>query len=291
MRAFSTAGASSPLSFVCFPLTFRFTLCIFVVGGLQMGTDIHSIAQVMRDGQWVTVAIGIDGDQRSYNTFAMLANVRNGTGFAGCRTSTGFPVIHEPRGLPDDLEVDEDSDGVLVDKSQLVCAWDWDGNEKPIDSPEAWRVKYITDEDPRMSMGDHSFSWCTLAELRAFIENVAKKTETFLVGVVSRADYEEHEKTGKPYESWYGEDGRDDHCHLVVNSIVWPLPWWDSPAGVGVVYEEGGLADFYTHVHTSWPVNAAEESRLCQIEAALSLVANRAGVNADNLRFVYGFDS
>ena len=28
-----------------------------------MGTDIHSIAQVKRDGRWTTVAIGIDGDQ------------------------------------------------------------------------------------------------------------------------------------------------------------------------------------------------------------------------------------
>jgi hypothetical protein len=178
--------------------------------------------------------------------------------------------------LPDDLEVDEDGDAVLIDKSQLVCAWDWDGNEKPIDSPEAWRVKYITDEDPRMSMGYHSFSWCTLAELRTFIENVAKKTKTFLVGVVSRADYEEHQKTGKPYESW---------CGMISGPGVFVA------GRVGVVYEEGGLADFYTHVHTSWPVNAAAKSRLCQIEAALSLVANRASVDADNLRFVYGFDS
>lgn len=92
-----------------------------------MGTDIHSIAQVNRDGQWQTVAVGIDGDQRSYNTFAMLANVRNGYGFAGCRTSTGFPVIHEQRGLPEDLEADENA-GLRVNKSDLVCAWDWDGN-------------------------------------------------------------------------------------------------------------------------------------------------------------------
>lgn len=192
-----------------------------------MGTDIYSIAQVKRDGKWVTVAINIDGDQRSYNTFAMLANVRNGTGFAGCR----FPVIHEPRGLPDDTD-------------------------------QEW-------------LGNHSFSWCTLAELRAFIENVAKKTETFLVGVVSRADYEEHHKTGKPYETW---------CEMISEPGVFVAD------RVGVVYQEGGLADFYTLVHTSWPVNAAEQSRLCQIETALSLVANRAGVDADNLRFVYGFD-
>ena len=52
-----------------------------------MGTDIHSIAQVKRDGRWTTVAIGIDGDQRNYNTFAMLANVRNAT------------VVHRPSRL------------------------------------------------------------------------------------------------------------------------------------------------------------------------------------------------
>ena len=116
-----------------------------------MGTDIHSIAQVNRDGRWQTVAVGIDGDRRSYNTFAMLADVRNGYGFAGCRTSTGFPVIHEQRGLPEDLKTNEDN-GLLINKTDL-------------------------DEEP-MYLGDHSFSWCTLAELRFFIKHVAKKTET-----------------------------------------------------------------------------------------------------------------
>lgn len=41
-----------------------------------MGTDIHSIAQVQVDGKWRTVAVGIGGDPRSYNMFAMLADVR-----------------------------------------------------------------------------------------------------------------------------------------------------------------------------------------------------------------------
>lgn len=232
-----------------------------------MGTDIHSIAQVNRDGRWQTVAIGIDGDQRSYNTFAMLANVRNGYGFAGCRTSTGFPVIHERRGLPEDLEADEDN-GLLINKSDLVCAWDWDGDEKPIDSPDAWRVKYITETEPKMYLGDHSFSWCTLAELRAFIENVAKKTETRIVGVVTRAQYEYHKATGKPYKSWSG-----------------------MISGHGVVVESDPPGPRATHVQTSWPVNAAAESRLCEIEAALALVAERTGASPENIRFVYGFDS
>ena len=244
-----------------------------------MGTDIHSIAQVKRDGQWVTVAIGIAGDQRNYNTFAMLANVRNGRGFAGCWTSTGFPVIHEPRGLPEDLAAvdddieDDDADySVHVDKAQLVAAWDWDGNEKPIDSPDAWRVKYITDQEPRMSMGYHNHSWCTLAELRAFIENVAKKTETFIVGVVTREQYEEHQRTGKPYESWCGMVSGHGICVVSrVGTDCDPLP------------------NNCTHVQTSWPVNAFDKSQLGNIEKALTLVAERTGAQPEDLRF--GFDS
>ena len=243
-----------------------------------MGTDIHSIAQVKRDGQWVTVAISVAGDQRNYNTFAMLANVRNGRCFAGCWTSTGFPVIHEPRGLPLDLVLaSPENRDVHVDKTQLVVAWNRDGEDTPIDSPDASRVSSITDEDSTMWwLGDHSYSWCTLAELRAFIENVAKKTETFIVGVVTREQYEEHQRTGKPYESWCGMvSGQDVHV-----------------AGrVGAVYEEGGLADFYTHVQTNWPVNAFDESGLGDIEKALSLVAERTGAQPEDLRFVYGFDS
>lgn len=232
-----------------------------------MGTDIHSIAQVKRDGKWVTVAIGIAGDIRSYNTFAMLANVRNG--FADVR-----PVIHEPRGLPNDLDRDEDN-GVIVDKAQLVCAWDWDGKEQPVDSDEARRIKYLP-EDGVLWLGDHSFSWCTLAELRAFIENVAKKTQTHLCGIVTREAYIAHETTGKPYESW---------CSVLSGPGVYIA------GRIGVIYEDGGLPDFYTHVQTSWPVNAAEHSMLNEIEAALTLVATRTGTRPEDLRFVYGFDS
>lgn len=251
--------------------------------GEHMGTDIHSIAQVKRDGQWVTVAIGIAGDQRNYNTFAMLANVRNGRGFAGCWTSTGFPVIHEPRGLPKDLaavddfvENDEDDNpdpSVRVDKAQLVAAWDWSGFETSINNPEARRVRWLKDSS-RMDLGDHSRSWCTLAELRAFIGNIAKKTETFIVGVVTREQYEEHQRTGKHYESWCGMvSGQGVYVAGRVGSGAEPLP------------------DFYTHVQTNWPVNAFDESQLGDIEKALTLVAERTSAQPEDLRFVYGFDS
>lgn len=39
---------------------------------------------------------------RNYNLFAILANVRNGRGFAGVETGAGFNPIDSPRGLPED---------------------------------------------------------------------------------------------------------------------------------------------------------------------------------------------
>lgn len=40
---------------------------------------------------------------RNYTVFGVLANVRNGSGFAGVDTGDPLPIIAEPRGLPDDM--------------------------------------------------------------------------------------------------------------------------------------------------------------------------------------------
>jgi hypothetical protein len=42
------------------------------------------------------------GTGRNYDWFAILADVRNGRGFAGIPTGEGFAVIAEPRGVPED---------------------------------------------------------------------------------------------------------------------------------------------------------------------------------------------
>jgi hypothetical protein len=39
---------------------------------------------------------------RNYDWFAILADVRNGRGFAGVSTGDGFDIISEPKGVPDD---------------------------------------------------------------------------------------------------------------------------------------------------------------------------------------------
>ncbi len=64
---------------------------------------------------------GILSDQpyhgRNYDLFAILANVRNGRGFAGIKTGEGFNPISEPKGLPEDVspEVKQSSDDWDVD--------------------------------------------------------------------------------------------------------------------------------------------------------------------------------
>lgn len=87
-----------------------------------MGCDIHAIAEVKIDGRWRINTDKVfpnpwyekgstDGyskhkyndypeDGRSYDWFAVLADVRNGRGFAGSVTGSGFSVIAQPRGVP-----------------------------------------------------------------------------------------------------------------------------------------------------------------------------------------------
>lgn len=95
-------------------------------GSEEMGCDIHLYVE-KRDvlGQWQSADTWEpnkyyeDGDEyepqytipyenrfysgRNYGLFAILADVRNGVGFAGVKTGKGFNPIAPPRGLPDML--------------------------------------------------------------------------------------------------------------------------------------------------------------------------------------------
>lgn len=117
-----------------------------------MGCDIDIFIERKVDGKWISADkwtpnkyAGEEGEPpmcveyedrfyrgRNYCLFAMLANVRNGVGFAGCDTGDGFKPVVMPKGLPSDVspEVKAESD-----------QWDDDG---------------------------HSHSWLTLAELNAY---------------------------------------------------------------------------------------------------------------------------
>ena len=89
-----------------------------------MGTDISMYAEVRRNKQWIKVGNKFKNewyrknkpiddwnkpytdhpyDDRNYALFAILADVRNGVGIAGYKTSNVFNPIAEPKGLPEDI--------------------------------------------------------------------------------------------------------------------------------------------------------------------------------------------
>lgn len=103
-----------------------------------MGCDIHSIAQVHKQGKWETAEAEIAGDDRDYRTFAILADVRNGS---------GITPLSQPRGLPDDVSVD--GDHMLAPHN-----------------PELKGLEDFEREAGRW-MGDHSHSWFLLSELKS----------------------------------------------------------------------------------------------------------------------------
>jgi hypothetical protein len=86
-----------------------------------MGTDIHLYVERRESGRWVSADTWEPSEYeedksiltvpyrkhfyagRNYGLFAMLADVRNGHGFAGVDTGDGFVIIAAPRGLPSDM--------------------------------------------------------------------------------------------------------------------------------------------------------------------------------------------
>lgn len=98
-----------------------------------MGTDIHPRCEIMKKGVWFDVTAHVNMElwdfleQRNYTLFAVLANVRNGYGFAGVKTGDPLRYISHNRGIPSN-------------------------------SPNAG-------QEESYMFGDHSLTWVTLKEL------------------------------------------------------------------------------------------------------------------------------
>lgn len=156
-----------------------------------MGCDIHMFAEKKVNGKWEKLSKKFknsyynpdepnrkddDGyewnpeftdepyDGRNYDLFAILADVRNGYGFAGVNTGEGFIPISQPKGLPEDV-TDE------VKKSSEE--WGCDG---------------------------HSHSFFTLKELKDYDWNKL----TIKRGVISIEQFKSLIKTGGSPNSWCG---------------------------------------------------------------------------------------
>lgn len=122
---------------------------------------------------------------RNYDVFAMLANVRNGTGFAGIKTGSGFQVIASPRGLPADLSP----------KLSKLLTW-WDGPKRNRGTEEEYEA--LCNELGR-GAGDHTPSWLTLAELLAF---PIDDQRSVLNGII----------TAKQFTEWDGATAMYPYC-------------------------------------------------------------------------------
>ena len=109
-----------------------------------MGTDIHIAAEIFKDGRWRLADVDLP-ENRNYWAFAVLADVRNGYGFAGIDKGDPITPISEPRGLPDNMSTELRA---LLDRTEFDDgSWFW--------------------------LGAHSFSWVTLSP-----ENATRFRET-----------------------------------------------------------------------------------------------------------------
>lgn len=197
-----------------------------------MGCDIHIVIERQdADGVWSEIVwqnkpwrdddVPVAGipvapevfDSRNYHKFAILADVRNGLGFAGIKTCEGWPSIAADRGFPPDF----DAESVATNP-----AWPTDG--------------------PR-SLGDHSFTWVSLDELKAFPWDT---TESWLYGVVPAKEYE----------------------RLTVEHDT-PVSYCGDTSGPGIVVYEpdayrlakaNGTLSERPHVRMGWPRTARDAS-------------------------------
>lgn len=99
-----------------------------------MGCDIHLFVERKDSNSIWQQVEGNFYDDRNYDVFSILANVRNGYGFAGVDTGEGFIPICTPKGLPSNIspKILEESNNWGIDgyshswlTLQELLAYDW----------------------------------------------------------------------------------------------------------------------------------------------------------------------
>lgn len=186
-----------------------------------MGCDIHGVFQRFDPNEegWFDVESKYE-QERHYQLFAVLAGVRNGSGFAGIPTGDAVVPISEPRGLPDDFVVDEDSHPISDIKYMTP-----------------WRQKYAELEEMEIWMGDHSHSWLSGEEMLEWFKNAPEVTKT---GVLDREVYESWDH--KSFPTSYSGDVCGGGVQVVNDSE-----------------EQMHYHPNWTHIRCTWKSNLGEE--------------------------------
>ncbi len=249
-----------------------------------MGTDIHMAAEVRKNGKWELVTdkvfknpwyqpdvskqhdwskdefTSIPYDGRNYNLFAMLADVRNGYGFAGCITGERLNPISEPKGYPEDMcqELQDDLNPAVYNQ------------EGYYDDPAYYERPHLSNE--------HTGSYLTLKELLDYDWNQGHQT----IGVLSQGAYARSIYKGKYPESWCGGVGGADIVMVseqeMINIIEGKVP----------VSED---KQYYTRcVFPSRPYKDKAGSFYTETIPALQKLIPEGGT-AEDVRIVFDFDS
>lgn len=236
-----------------------------------MGCDIHLAVEVRERGKWRRVLppepardpwlveqaekhsdswygtrAAVDWySDRNYRVFAVLANVRN---------SGEITPISEPRGLPDDM-------------SQEVAAL------------------IAPDEDSNdVSLGEHSQSWLTLAELQAY----PWEGEAVETGVVSLEQFMDRiQKFGMGYPVRSSKRPYHEWCGSTMGPNIVTRDATEVLAGL----RDGGFpapAHERTHVRDKW-ITSANEQAGSFVDRVLPALAQLGAPN--DVRIVFGFDS
>jgi len=232
-----------------------------------MGTDIHAVVQRRKNGQWITYAEGYES--RNYDVFSILADVRNGHGFAGCKTGDGFKPISAPKGIPTDL--------VYVGNPTYPSVA-VDGGFRPF--PGSYRDQYK--EEKTYNLGDHSHSWLTLDELLSIdMGSVVKK-----FGCVSAPDFEKIGDYFKKYRhepkcSYFGGVSGPNTITMEESDYLVHKQLNTLPEGKDI------------HVQTWWNETYGEALGLKFSLWLIQLLkdALQFGCDLKSIRVVFGFDS
>lgn len=197
-------------------------------------------------------------DARNYRVFAMLADVRNGFGFAGCPTGDRIEPIAGARGWPDDL-------GDL--------AWVARADED----------YHIADGD--VYPGDHTASWLTLRELDAYDWTAGSRR----CGVISFEQFAQRKLTGETGQPDYWCGATSGPGIFTIEQDAAEEQWANTGA---LVAPEGGQG----HVRIWWGMNRAEmagEFYTRVLPGLRALLRPDEGwrVTPDDVRIVFNFDS
>lgn len=242
-----------------------------------MGCDIHLRVQKFVDDKWTFAEERIADkyeptkttherwyDGRNYRLFGMLANVRNGIGFAGVDTGDAFRFISEPRGLPDGMA---EYIGEIRDKDGSVEDYDF------------W-------------FGDHSHSWLTLPELIDFDWYQSTKCR----GWVNGPQFEEWDRM----KEWESEPR--EHCGGVSGGNVTHISETEMRQRLTEIKQitkpwsaaEAKIKDLYssTYCLVEWPMFYSEAAGkfYTQTMPRMFRLAKQVG-GPENVRIVFGFDS